>query len=149
MKLYEQTFRIRFGQCDPAGIVYHPQYFVMLNFLMEDFLREAVGIDFIEPRQFGLGFPVVGVRSDFCAPSREGDLCKARVWVEHIGSTSVRFAFDLRCGEELRLICTETNVCVKRQPDGKLAKHPLPDAMRSGLTPYLADDAVPRLVFRA
>ncbi|OPE27640.1 4-hydroxybenzoyl-CoA thioesterase, partial [Pseudomonas aeruginosa] len=28
-KLYEQEHRIRFSECDPAGIVFYPQYFVM------------------------------------------------------------------------------------------------------------------------
>ena len=30
-KVFEQPLRIRWNHCDPAGIVYHPQYFVMLN----------------------------------------------------------------------------------------------------------------------
>ena len=34
-KLYEQEHRIRFSECDPAGIVFYPQYFVMFNDLME------------------------------------------------------------------------------------------------------------------
>lgn len=59
---YEQTLRIRFGNCDPAGIVYHPQYFVMLNFLMEDFMRAAADVGFIEIKKYGIGFPVVGDR---------------------------------------------------------------------------------------
>ena len=38
-KVFEQPLRIRWNHCDPAGIVYHPQYFVMLNNAMEDFFR--------------------------------------------------------------------------------------------------------------
>lgn len=53
MKRYEQTIRIRFGHCDPAGIVYHPQYFVILNQLMEDFYRDVAGVGFIEVKSTG------------------------------------------------------------------------------------------------
>ena len=67
MKIYKQNIRIRFGHCDPAGIVYHPQYFVILNQLMEDFYRDVAGVGFIEVKKYGLGFPVAGVRCDFAA----------------------------------------------------------------------------------
>jgi 4-hydroxybenzoyl-CoA thioesterase len=30
---------IRFSDCDPAGIVFYPQYFVMFNGLVEDWWR--------------------------------------------------------------------------------------------------------------
>lgn len=138
---YEQTLRIRFGNCDPAGIVYHPQYFVMLNFLMEDFMRAAADVGFIEIKKYGVGFPVVGVRCDFAAPSRVGDEVQARVWVEHLGSSSMRFAFTIHCGGELRLQCTETCVCVKADATGNFSKVPLPETLRAALAPYLADEA--------
>jgi DNA-binding MarR family transcriptional regulator len=34
---------IRFSDCDPAGIVFYPQYFVMLNGLVEDWVNEGWG----------------------------------------------------------------------------------------------------------
>jgi 4-hydroxybenzoyl-CoA thioesterase len=34
---------IRFSDCDPAGIVFYPQYFVMLNGLVEDWVNEGLG----------------------------------------------------------------------------------------------------------
>ena len=40
---YVQPLRIRFSHCDPAGIVYHPHYFTILNNLMEDFWRDVLG----------------------------------------------------------------------------------------------------------
>jgi 4-hydroxybenzoyl-CoA thioesterase len=35
--------RVRFQHCDPAGIVFYPQYFVMIHELMEDWFTEALG----------------------------------------------------------------------------------------------------------
>ncbi|HEY1393321.1 MAG TPA: acyl-CoA thioesterase, partial [Methylibium sp.] len=32
--------QIRFSDCDPAGIVFYPQYFVMFNGLVEDWVGE-------------------------------------------------------------------------------------------------------------
>ena len=76
-KVFEQPLRIRWNHCDPAGIVYHPQYFVMLNNAMEDFFRECAGLSYEESLVEGYGFPIAGIRCDFCAPSRCGDECCA------------------------------------------------------------------------
>lgn len=149
MKIYEQTIRIRFGHCDPAGIVYHPQYFVILNQLMEDFYRDIAGVGFIEVKKYGLGFPVAGVRCDFAAPSRVGDICEARVWIEHLGETSIRFAFTIHAGDELRLQCTETCVCVTSDENERLVKAAIPTELRQALLPYLADGSVAPLKLRA
>ena len=54
--------RIRFSDCDPAGIVFYPQYFVMFNGLVEDWFNEGLGVGYrkvvIERR---IGRPPVGI----------------------------------------------------------------------------------------
>jgi hypothetical protein len=37
---------IRFSDCDPAGIVFYPQYFVMFNGLLEDWFSDDLGVGF-------------------------------------------------------------------------------------------------------
>ena len=57
---FELPVRIRFAHCDPAGIVYFPQYLVMTNALVEDWFTERLAIDYahmIETRRVGL--PIV------------------------------------------------------------------------------------------
>lgn len=146
-KVFEKTIKVYFGHCDPAGIVYHPHYFAMINQLMEDFLNEVCGVGFIEIRKYGVGFPVVNIKTEFPAASKVGDLLTGRVWMEKLGDSSLRFAFTLHAGDELRVKCTEACVCVKEK-DGKFYTVPLPEEMRSQLTPYLADENTPALTFR-
>ncbi len=141
-KVFEKAVRIRFSHCDPAGIVYHPEYFRLLNELQEEFLHEVIGMGFIEVLRFGLGFPVAGVKCDFAAPSRVGDDCVARLWLERLGTTSMRFAFTIHSDGELRLKCVETNVCVKQTADGKLVKSPIPEELLAKLREYLTDETL-------
>ena len=54
-QVFEKTIRIHFGDCDPAGIVYHPTYYVLLNKFHEDYLHEVLKVGFIEIRRFGVG----------------------------------------------------------------------------------------------
>ena len=114
-KVFEKPIRVHFSNCDPAGIVFHPQYFVLINELMEDFLEDVAGVGFIEIRRYGVGFPVVSVKTQFTKPSRPSDRLMGQVWVEKIGDKSIRFAFVLKDEAEERLRCVETSVCVKLQ----------------------------------
>ena len=93
---FQRARMIRFSDCDPAGIVFYPQYFVMLNGLVEDWVSEGLGIDyhaFISERRIGL--PTVRLEADFRAVSRMGDRVTLGLAVERLGSRSITLA--LRC----------------------------------------------------
>src|SRR3954471_16634332 len=50
---------VRFGSCDPAGIVYTPEYLNLFNGAVEDWYGEALGISYHElvgKRRTGLGY---------------------------------------------------------------------------------------------
>lgn len=147
--IFERPIDIRFCHCDPAGIVFHPQYYVLLNALMEDFYCEVLGTGFIETvKSYGVGFPIAGVRSDFAAPSRPGEHCTGRLWIERLGETSIRFAMTISLGSELRLQCAETAVCVRPTATG-MEKTPIPEEIRSKLLPYVRDEELVPLELRA
>jgi 4-hydroxybenzoyl-CoA thioesterase len=98
---FRRTRMIRFSDCDPAGIVFYPQYFVMLNGLVEDWVSEGLGVDYhalISERRIGL--PTVRLEADFRAVSRMGDQVALGLCVERLGSRSISLA--LRCFETER-----------------------------------------------
>ncbi|POZ63217.1 acyl-CoA thioesterase [Chromobacterium alticapitis] len=87
---FSKTYPIRFSQCDPAGIVYFPQYLVISNWLVEDWFTEGLGISFSEmigPRQLGL--PLVKLGCEFMAPSRQGDPLTMELRVNRLGRRSL------------------------------------------------------------
>ena len=93
---FQRARMIRFSDCDPAGIVFYPQYFVMLNGLVEDWVSEGLGIGYhalIAERRIGL--PTVRLEADFRAVSRMGDHVALGLSVERLGSRSMALA--LRC----------------------------------------------------
>jgi len=87
---------IRFSDCDPAGIVFYPQYFVMLNGVVEDWFTHALGLNYatlIGPRRIGL--PTVHLEADFKAVSRHGDMVRLLLSVERLGARSM--TLQVRC----------------------------------------------------
>ena len=95
---------IRFSDCDPAGIVFYPQYFVMFIGLVEDWVN-AMGVGYqrlISEQRIGL--PTVRIEADFRAVSRFGDSVTLGLVVERLGTRSLTLALQcVGAGEELRM----------------------------------------------
>ena len=131
---WERPRRIHFADCDPAGIVYFPQYLVMFNVLVEDFVTEALGISYaalITDRRIGL--PIVSLGCEFSAVSRLGDEVMLGVSVEHIGGASLTLQFGCRAGPEWRVRSRQVLVTTD------LATHrarPIPTDLREALAAF-------------
>lgn len=94
-----QTFsvrrRVRFADCDPAGIAYYPRYFEICDGAVEDWCESVLEV----PRRLlhldlGFGLPTVDVHATFSAPSYLGDWLDITIDVTSVGRTS--FSFDLK-----------------------------------------------------
>jgi 4-hydroxybenzoyl-CoA thioesterase len=130
---FRRARMIRFSDCDPAGIVFYPQYFVMLNGLVEDWVGEGLGVDYhalIGERRIGL--PTVRLEADFRAVSRMGDDVMLGLSVERLGSRSMTLV--LRCFEpasgELRMQMTQVLVTTSLESHRAVA---VPEDIRAAI----------------
>lgn len=95
-KVFSRERLIRFSDCDPAGIVFYPEYFVMLNGLIEDWFNDELGYVYAEMvTQHRVGLPTVHLAVDFKSISRLGDTVTLALQVERIGGASL--TLRLRC----------------------------------------------------
>ena len=125
---------IRFSDCDPAGIVFYPQYFVMFNGLVEDWVEEGLGVGFrrlVIERHTGL--PTVRLEADFHSVSKMGDKVLLSLAVEKLGSRSI--SLDSRCtaaeSGELRMQMKQVLVCTSLQTHQAIE---VPADMREAIT---------------
>jgi 4-hydroxybenzoyl-CoA thioesterase len=133
--VFEIEDTIRFAQCDPAGIVFFPQYLVMLNTLHERWFSEGLGVpyhEYIGVRR--LGVPTVRLECDFTAISRHGDRVRQRLAVAKLGHTSLELAVEFDSAGELRARFRQVLVCTSLATH---KSHPLPDDLRAGMQRYL------------
>lgn len=125
MSAFRVPRRIRFSDCDPAGIVFYPQYFVMFNGVLEDWV-DALGVgfaDLVSRRRIGL--PTVRLEADFRAVSRFGDDVVLSLEVERLGGKSLTLA--LRCeaaGGELRMAMRQVVVTTSLETHAAIAVPP-------------------------
>jgi 4-hydroxybenzoyl-CoA thioesterase len=101
---YERDKLIRFHHCDPAGIVFYPQYFVLMNELVEDWFDEGLGHPFSTFHAVErLGLPMAHLECDFHLPSRVGDRLTFRLEVEKLGNASMTLAVTASHGDSVRI----------------------------------------------
>ena len=100
---FERPVRIRFSHCDPAGIVFFPQYLVMTNALVEDWFNEGLHIDYAHMiSQRRLGLPIVKLDCEFSRPSQMGETITLTLNVAAIGRRSISIEIVGHCNGETR-----------------------------------------------
>ena len=108
---FERERTIRFSHCDPAGIVFFPQYLVMINDLNEEWIGSLLGApyaDLIGRRRTGL--PTVSLQCDFTAISRMGEVVTLGLSVERLGRKSITLRHGCRLGDESRMVIRQVLV---------------------------------------
>ena len=122
---------IRFSDCDPAGMVFFPQYFVMLNAVVEDWVTQALGVNYaqlIATRRIGL--PTVALQSEFRAPSRMGDAVEFRLALERLGHRSLTLRVDCMRGSTCCVQIRQTLVTTSLANDKAVE---IPQDLREGI----------------
>lgn len=92
---FTQHKRVFFHHCDPAGIVFYPQYLLLINEVLQDWFETGLNVGyaglFAERR---IGIPTVRLECDFLAPSRLGDALDITLSVERIGKSSFELRYE-------------------------------------------------------
>ncbi len=108
---FERPLRIRFAHCDPAGIVFFPQYLVMINDLVEDWVGDVLGVPYAElVGRRRTGMPTVSLQCEFTAISRMGDEVMLGLSVERLGGKSLTLQHGCRSGGEARMVVRQVLV---------------------------------------
>ncbi|GAA5232242.1 acyl-CoA thioesterase [Verticiella sediminum] len=137
---FETVTTIRFRHCDPAGIVFYPRYFELINDLVETWFETGVGVSFHELHVARrMGIPTVSVQCDFRAVSRWDDRLRQRLHLTRLGNASlqaqVEFAGD---AGDVRLCAHIVLVTIDLDT---MRSAPLPQDMRAAMQRYLIPSA--------
>lgn len=126
------TARVEFGDCDPAGIVWYPNFFGWMDAASRHFFAEC-GVPRWEETTKTLGVigtPLVDTKSRFVATASYGDTLKiavtVREWREKSFVQSYRVTRDDPQGETLILEAEDVRIFGGKRPDGRLRALPIP-----------------------
>lgn len=126
--------KVLFRHCDPAGIVFFPRYFEMINDATEAFFEDALGCPWNLLHEAS-NIPTVDIATQFTAPSRHGDALVILVEVLKIGNSSLSLQFQATCNAETRFTARSTLVHINK------AGHslPWPAGLRAAITPFIGE----------
>lgn len=122
MLSHEEDVMIRFGDADPAGVVFYPRALELAHAVVEEMIRRSpLGWAgwFASPEHAA---PLRHAEVDFLRPMRAGGVFTARAQVEKLGETSVTFAVEfLDAGGETAARIVTTHVLISKATGRPLA----------------------------
>ena len=127
---------IQFGDCDPAGIVYYPNYFRFFDNATAGLLSAAFAMhkrNWLE--HYGIaGIPMVDTGARFIKPSRFGDVVDIRSEITELGRSSFSVKHTVLRDGEVAIEAHEKRVWVVRDEQGGIRSAPLPEDVRQKLS---------------
>ncbi|MCK9382648.1 MAG: acyl-CoA thioesterase [Sulfuritalea sp.] len=136
---FEKHHLIRFHHCDPACIVFYPEYLVIFDELIEDWFNEGMHINFAQLHaEQRIGIPAVRIEVDFIAPSKIGDSLRLSLVVKRIGNKSFTLMIEGSVDGDVRIRAVMVRVVAAI--DG-LRGVPIPDVLREKIAKYQVQDS--------
>jgi 4-hydroxybenzoyl-CoA thioesterase len=122
--------RIEWGDCDPAGIIYYPNYFAIFDASTAMLFEAALGMTKFEmfKRLEFTGWPLVRTQARFIRPTRFGDDVTVESRIA-FGRSSFDIEHKLSHKGDLCVECSEKRVWTVRDAQGVLKSHPVPPAV--------------------
>lgn len=119
---YQQ--KVLFQHCDPAGIVFYPRYFEMLNQVVEEWFEVRLDHSFVKIHDvMRAAVPTVSIDIEFMAASRHGDRLEFTLVAQRIGGASLDITITAACDGQARLAMNSRLVFMD-QGTGKSALWP-------------------------
>ncbi len=123
---------IQFGDCDPAGIVYYPNYFRFFDHATAAMLSAAFAMhkrNWLD--HYGIaGIPMVDTGARFIKPSSFGDVVEISSEITELGRSSFGVKHSLLRDGDLAIEAHEKRVWVVRDDNGGIRSAALPDEVR-------------------
>ena len=127
--VHRRTLTIEWSQCDPAGIVFYPQYLIMFD-SNTGLLFARTGYAPAEMRKhYGIvGMPLVEQGAKFLAPCRFDDEIVIESEVGEWGRSSFTVRHRVMKGSDLAVDAFEKRVWAAADPDhpGRIRPEPIP-----------------------
>ena len=122
------TVRVEFGDCDPAGIVWFPNFFRWIDAASRHFFAEC-GVPRWEETTNTLGVigtPLVDTKASFAATASYGDTLEVHTTIREWRVKSFVQAYRVMRGDTLILECEEVRIFGGKHPDGRVRAMPVP-----------------------
>lgn len=124
--------RVRYGECDPQGVVFNANYLAYFDNSINELLRVACG-SYQVMLDHGVDIVVAEAQLRFRASARFDEQLEIEIALAHLGTTSIVSEHRIRRDGELLVEGNLRHVMVDRET---LTKTPIPGWLREQLSPW-------------
>lgn len=135
---YVHRLRVRYGECDPQGIVFNAHYLAFFDIALTELWREALPGGYRTMIERGFDMVVAEATCRYRASAGFDDELDVAVSVAHMGTTSLGTAVTITREGTLIVEGEMRHVFVDL---ATRAKAPIPDWVREALAPWAAPPA--------
>jgi acyl-CoA thioester hydrolase len=135
-RTFTMQLRVRYGECDPQGVVFNANYFAYFDVALTEAWREAIGPydDMVEQ---GTDLVVAEASARFVGSARFDDVLDVEWRITRLGNTAMTTRIDIKNEGQPVIEGTMRHVFI--DPATK-EKRQMPDDIRRGLEPYLTEE---------
>jgi len=121
MTIFSMDMQVSFGDCDPAGIVYYPNFYRWIDRCFHALLRERLGGHAGLCKALGAqGLGLMEARMVFRSPAREGDKLSLEITGIDWADKSYTLAYRAHVDDRLVFEASETRGVFVPREDGRL-----------------------------
>lgn len=147
MRTFVLPVLVGFGDCDPAGIVYYPNFFRWFDAATHAmFFAVGQSHDRARREHGWIVWPVVDAGASFCAPARANEAIEIHSTIEHWSAKTFRISHRAMRGDTLLVDGWEVRFIGEPHPDDprRLRVVPIPDFVRQLFDDGVAAGPMPR-----
>jgi YbgC/YbaW family acyl-CoA thioester hydrolase len=124
---------VTWGDCDPAGIIYYPNYFRWIDSgTWNLFFTAGLTPERLRAEYPDMDMPIVSTQLEFANPAPFGARAEVRSYVEHWGGKSFRVRHEIVRGDGAKLgVGSETRAWVRAAPGSVMRAEPIPESLKS------------------
>lgn len=121
MAVFSMDIQVSFGDCDPAGIVFYPNFFRWIDRCFHALMRERLGGHAHLCRELGAqGIGLMDARMTFRSPAAEGDLLVLQIAAIDWAGRSFTIHYRAHAGTRLVFEASETRGVFLPRGNGQL-----------------------------
>ena len=126
---HTHRMRVSYGDCDPSGVVFNPNYLAFYDIALTELWREVAG-GYDAMMEEGVDLQVVEATARYRAPARFDDEIDVTIEVTRLGTTSMLTSGEIRRDGALLVELELAYVFVDA---AELTKIAIPDRFRAAL----------------
>jgi acyl-CoA thioester hydrolase len=120
---YDIEFRVRYGETDRMGVVYHAEYLAWCEMGRTEFIRSR-GMSYAEMEKLGIPLVVAEASIRYHAPARYDDTVRVSTVLTRLGSRGLTFDYVITNADSGQRLASASTTLVALDAAGKAASIP-------------------------